>query len=196
MAQQIDGIALGCIAAGGIFVYAGVRGKSLPSIITGFIQGTSPAAAANANQITDQTQTASPGSAGGTAEGTSGTPSSVQSTSGQDALEQAAGLMGWSTGAQWQALNNVEMAEAGYDATVVNQQSGALGIGQALGHGTSGTAGSLGNEYGGYGLTDSEAQAANSGNAYWQSVWMVNYIASDYGTPEAAWAHEQEYDWY
>jgi hypothetical protein len=51
VAQRIDGIAVGMIAAGGALVYAGIQGKSLPSLITGFIQGKSPAAAAKTDQI-------------------------------------------------------------------------------------------------------------------------------------------------
>jgi hypothetical protein len=51
-------------------------------------------------------------------------------------------------------LRNVEMAEDGFDPTKANPSSGALGLAQALGHGNANTAGSLGNEYGGCGLTD------------------------------------------
>ena len=51
------------------------------------------------------------------------------------------------------------------------------------------TAGTLGNQYGGYGLTDAQARAANSGDASMQALWMCNYIKSTYGTPEAAAAH-------
>jgi Lysozyme like domain len=49
--ERLDGIALGCIAAGGFLVYAGIQGKSIPSLITGFIQGKSPSAATTANQV-------------------------------------------------------------------------------------------------------------------------------------------------
>jgi len=199
---RVNGAALGAIAAGILFLYAGIKGYSAATALRDIITGKSPAGEPQTMPITNQEPTAAqlvastaPGAPGGTAEGTPGSASASQDT-GEAALKQAAGLMGWSTGAQWTALDNVEMAEAGYSATVKNPSSGALGIAQALGHGTSGTAGTLGNEYGGYGLTDAEAQAANSGNAYWQSVWMVNYIAATYGTPEVAWAHEQANHWY
>lgn len=74
MAERLDGIALGSIAAGAVLTYAGIRGKSIPSLIQGFVQGTSPAAAAKANQITgtsasglvSATGTAPAGAAGST----------------------------------------------------------------------------------------------------------------------------------
>jgi hypothetical protein len=70
-------------------------------------------------------------------------------------------------------LRNVEMAEDGFDPAKANPSSGALGLAQALGHGNANTAGSLGNEYGGYGLTDAQARAANSGDASMQALWDV-----------------------
>ena len=109
---------------------------------------------------------------------------------------QAAKVYGWDTGAEWNALVYVEMREAGFNPKARNPGSGALGMAQALGHGTSGTAGTLGNEYGGSGLTDAQAKAANSGDAYWQAVWMCNYIKDRYGDPIAAANHERSHNWY
>jgi hypothetical protein len=125
----------------------------------------------------------------------SGQPVS-NSGSAQAILQQTAAQDGWGSGSEWQALSNVENAEAGFNPTADNPSSGALGLAQALGHGNANTAGTLGNQYGGYGLTDAQAKAANSGNAADQALWMVNYIKSTYGTPEAAWAHEQADHWY
>jgi hypothetical protein len=125
----------------------------------------------------------------------SGQPVS-NSGSAQAILQNTAAQDGWGSGAEWQALSNVENAEAGFNPTADNPSSGALGLAQALGHGNANTAGTLGNQYGGYGLTDAQAKAANSGNAADQALWMVNYIKSTYGSPEAAWAHEQADHWY
>jgi hypothetical protein len=125
----------------------------------------------------------------------SGQPVS-NSGSAQAILQNTAAQDGWGSGAEWQALSNVENAEAGFNPTAENPSSGALGLAQALGHGDANTAGTLGNQYGGYGLTDAQAKAANSGNAADQALWMVNYIKSTYGSPEAAWAHEQADHWY
>jgi len=113
------------------------------------------------------------------------------------AIKAAAAAHGWGSGGQWNALTHLINQESGGSNTVANSSSGALGIAQALGHGTSCSAGTLGNEYGPqYGLTCAEASAANSGNATQQARWMMGYIASTYGTPSNAWAHELSNNWY
>lgn len=95
---------------------------------------------------------------------------------------------GWS--GQWDDFNNIVMAESGWNSTVANTQgSGAYGIAQALGHGNAQTQGTYSNEYGGYGLTDAQARAANSGNGYDQILWMMNYIRDTYGSPYNAWQY-------
>ena len=111
-------------------------------------------------------------------------------------IKQAASAYGWQSGGQYNALTHVIAAESGGNPTARNPSSGALGIAQALGHGNANTGGSLGNEYGGFGLTDAQARQANSGNALQQLRWMLNYIKATYGTPAAAWDHEQQQHWY
>lgn len=195
MAQRLDGIALGLMAAGGFLVYAGIRGKSVPSLITGFIKGQSPANAVGANPINPITS--GPLLANITAPGNISGSENVSGGSAQQLLQTAAAQHGWGSGQEWQSLQSVEMAEAGFNAQARNPSSGAYGLGQALGHGNANTAAADGtNQYGGYGLTDAEAQAANSGDAGEQAVWMCNYIAATYGDPNAAWAHEQANGWY
>lgn len=104
--------------------------------------------------------------------------SGVSNTSAMAALQSAAAKAGW-TGAQWTALYDVEMREAGFNLTAKNPSSGAYGMAQFI-NGPS--------EYAQYG--------GNSTTAAGQAVAMVNYIKSRYGTPEAAWAHEQQFGWY
>lgn len=185
----IDGLALGAIATGTLLAYAGLKGKSVLSTVQSVISGKPPSSAESANTIVQVTQT------GNTA------PASEQivaSGSAQQILQQTAAQFGWGTGPEWQALQNIEMAEAGFDPTIVNQSSGAYGLAQALGHGTAGTAcpQTGRNEYGGYGLTDAQAQAANCGQPGPQALWMCTYIKDTYGDPVAAWAHEQANHWY
>lgn len=185
--MPVSGAGLGAVLAGSVFLYAGVRGVSVLASIKAVVQGKSPSSVKQSAPIT------APADDSG---GGGGTGTMPTSKSGQAALQQAAQSMGW-TGAQWQALQQLEAKEdAGFNPKAVNASSGALGIGQALGHGTSSTGGSLGNEYGGYGLTTAQAKAANSGDPDAQALWMVNYIADTYGTPEQAWAHEQADRWY
>lgn len=198
MANELDGIALGAIALGGAFIWSGIKGKSILQVVQNTVQGKSSASSPTANAI--GVPASNTGGSSGTATGTgSVSGAATPSGSGQTALKNAAKIYGWDTGSEWQALNNIELHEAGYSSTVANKSSGALGIAQALGHGTGSTAGTLGNEYGGYGLTDAQARAANSGDAGAQSLWMVNYIKSRYGDPSAAWAqyvHADGTSWY
>jgi LysM repeat protein len=107
--------------------------------------------------------------------------------SNQGILHAVAAQFGW-TGGEWAALQQLEsMEDATYSTTIANPSSGALGMAQALGHGTAGSVGSLGNEYGAnYGLTTAQAQQANSGSAQYQALWMCTYIRDTYGTPSAA----------
>lgn len=101
---------------------------------------------------------------------------------------------GW--GGQWDSFNNIVMAESGWNPKVANPFSGAYGIAQANGHGNLDTQGTYSNMYGGYGLTDRQAKAANSGDPYWQLVWMMNYIKLGYGDPNSAWAFHQANGYY
>jgi hypothetical protein len=95
----------------------------------------------------------------------------------QAAMQRAAAARGW-TGAQWNALNAVEMREAGYNLQARNPSSGAYGLAQFI-NGPS--------EYATYG-----GNLSMSG----QITAMLNYIAQRYRTPGAAWAHEQAFNWY
>jgi resuscitation-promoting factor RpfB len=186
VAGGIDGLALGTIGAGSLFLWAAVKGKSITGTLQALIKGGSPASAPGANAITVPVVPA-----------TASTGTAVGSSSAQQALQNAAAAYGWGSGAQWQALQNVEMAEAGFNPSATNPSSGAYGLAQALGHGQGvNTQGTVTNQYGGYGLSSAEAQAANSGDAQAQAIWMCAYIAATYGNPVNAWAHEQSAGWY
>jgi hypothetical protein len=102
----------------------------------------------------------------------------VAGSSGYAALKSAAAKAGW-TGAQWQALYNVEMREAGFNIHAQNPVSSAYGMAQFI-NGPS--------EYYQYG--------GNPNTAAGQAVGMVNYIRQRYGNPGAAWAHEVNFGWY
>jgi hypothetical protein len=73
----------------------------------------------------------------------------------------------------------VEMREAGWNLNAKNPTSAAYGIAQFI-NGPS--------EYAQYG--------GNSTTAAGQITAFLNYVEQRYGTPEAAWAHEQEFGWY
>lgn len=116
------------------------------------------------------------------------------------ANRMAASMYGW-RGGQAACLDALWTEESAgtWSATIANPTSRALGIPQALGHGTAGTAGRYGNEYGAnYGLSTSEARAANNGDAASEVKWGLGYLHDRYGTPCAAWAFERSHtpNWY
>lgn len=113
-----------------------------------------------------------------------------------------AGQMGWGAGEQ-SCLDKLWSEESArtWSPTVQNPTSGALGVPQALGHGDrkGSTAGTHGNQYGAqYGLTVSQAVAANSGDIVQQLRWGLGYIKVIYKTPCLAWAFEISHvpNWY
>ena len=112
---------------------------------------------------------------------------------------QMAAARGWGAGQQHclDLLWDEESART-WSPTVANPQTGALGIPQALTHGGPNRGGTLGNEYGDFGLTDAQARKANSGDAYWEIKWGLNYIEATYVNPCGAWWHEKHTNpnWY
>lgn len=114
-------------------------------------------------------------------------PAPPAGVTGRAQIQKAAAIHGWGSGSQYSALLNIIARESGGNRNAYNP-SGAYGIAQALGHGSGAEVGCGHNSYGGYGLSPSQAHAANCGNAWYQLVWMMNYIASAYGTPSKAWA--------
>jgi TP901 family phage tail tape measure protein len=64
--------------------------------------------------------------------------------------------------------------ESGWNANAVNPSSGAYGIPQSLGHG----------------------HPYNLGDYANQVLWGLSYIKGRYGSPAAAWAHEEAFNWY
>jgi hypothetical protein len=85
---------------------------------------------------------------------------------------------GFSVSAQWTPLFDLWEAESGWDVTAENA-SGAYGIPQALPGSKMASAG-----------PDWETDATT------QIKWGLGYIQSTYGTPQAAWDHEEEFGWY
>lgn len=178
-------VSVGCVA-----VYAGLKGISIPAAVQSIVQGKSPASLPQTTGIETPV-----GQAAG--EVTGNLAQTVTGGSAQQILQQTATQFGWGSGDQWSALQSIEMHEAGYNPKAKNPSSGALGLAQALGHGGSGTAGTLGNQYGAqYGLTVAQAVAANSGDASPQALWMCGYIKERYGDPVKAWAFWQAHNWY
>lgn len=186
----VNGLALSAVAAGSLFLYAAVKGKTVLGSVQAMVKGQPPstapaAAAASLSGSYGSSPSVDSLATGGSAVTDHTVPAGYGSA--QQALQSAAKAYGWDTGTQWQALQSLELGEGGFNPQAVNSDSGAYGLAQALGHGDANTAGTAANEYGGFGLTDAQARAANSGDAGAQALWMANYIAATYGDPASAY---------
>lgn len=102
-----------------------------------------------------------PGAQPDTATGPATTPQGARSL----AFQTAQAKYGWGD-ADLQALDSLIMGESGWNYQARNPSSGALGIGQALGH-------KLPPDY--------------ATNPVTQINWMLNYIAQRYGNPQNAY---------
>jgi hypothetical protein len=81
--------------------------------------------------------------------------------------------------------------ESGWNATAINSSSGAYGIAQALGH-APGASVELNRQGDNYPPPDTAGNPApwGSSDPAAQISWGLGYIASSYGSPCQAWAHE------
>ena len=139
------------------------------------ISGASAAAAVSAGGAAANAATAN--QAPGVTPGT-GTPGANQNTG-----KLLAAAYGWSSGTQWDSLVKLWNQESGWNNHAENPSSGAYGIPQALPYNKMPKA-AWPERYGG--RSDPTAQIS----------WGLGYIKSRYGSPEAAWAHEVQYNWY
>lgn len=182
--KGINGIGVGLAATGGILIYSGIYNRSVGDILRSVASGKKPTPGPAEQFATSATDT--PATSGGSV------PAPVASGAGAAANQAIARLLaapyGWSVGNQWNSLVAVWNRESGWNNLALNPGSGAFGIAQALGHGTSGTAGKYGNQY--------PSESANNGDASAQISWGLTYIKDTYGDPAAAWAHEESAGWY
>jgi hypothetical protein len=81
---------------------------------------------------------------------------------------------GFSVSSQWSCLDDLWQQESSWNYTAENAQSGAYGIAQAL---PASKMASVASDY----LTDPTTQIK----------WGLGYISDAYGTPCAAWDHEE-----
>lgn len=103
---------------------------------------------------------------------------SSQPSSPQQIAQSQLSSYGWS-GGQWSYLYQLWERESGWSSTATNAGSGAYGIAQALPATQMNSAGS-----------DWKSDAAT------QIKWGMGYIKDRYGSPQAAWAHEESNGWY
>jgi phage-related protein len=137
----------------------------------GIVHGMGGLEAALAKKITTAAQSAMSSASGGF--GSSSPQGSAAIGYNQRLGYQMMLAHGWPA-SQWGALQALWNRESGWNANAVNSSSGAAGIPQALGHG----------------------HVFNLGDARAQIAWGLDYIAGRYGSPSAAWAHEEAIGWY
>lgn len=138
-------------------------------------------------KTTELAITTSSGAFAGAGSGTSGGAGAASTAVGGTALKNKAiaralaAPYGWSTGAQWAALDALWTQESGWDNHAKNPTSGAYGIPQALPPGKMGA------------LANPPVSSAGA-----QIAWGLKYIKTrpDYGSPVAAEAHERSQGWY
>jgi hypothetical protein len=137
-------------------------------------------------QLPQQAQQSASGSHGASG-GNLGNPKGGTTAQNQALGQQMAAAQPYNwTGDQWTALNNIVMAESGWDTTIDNggghgYEGGnvAYGIPQAL-----------------PGSKMASAGADWQTNPATQIKWMLGYIQSTYGTPQNAWAFHLAHGWY
>ncbi len=100
------------------------------------------------------------------------------SGSAQSIAESMLGSFGWSS-SQFSCLQPLWAGESGWSVTASNPSTGAYGIPQALPASKMASAG-----------RDWQTNAAT------QIRWGLGYIENTYGSPCAAWGHEQADGWY
>lgn len=193
---RINGFSVAYVTVGGIVLWSGIKGTTisdtfrsllqgqLPSVVTEPITGSAPAPANQATKAETQIGNYSGGPV------TANTITSIQNLG---LARMVASTYGWASGQEWAALTEIINSESGGNPNARNPQSGAYGIAQALGHDPTGIyRGSQADEYGPDGtmsLPASTYQAANSGNATAQLIWMCEYVKERYGDPVKAWSY-------
>lgn len=176
----LNGTALVAIGIGVVFAWSALTGRSPLKVIQAVVKGSGG---------TTVTPTVSAPS----------TASAATATSGTAASNQAIGVMlaqpyGWNTGQNWADLVSLWDKESGWSNTADTRKSGAGGD----------NANSTVFAYGiaqarpatKYPLAGQPPDLGGQADPTTQITWGLQYIQSRYGSPTAAWAHEQANDWY
>jgi hypothetical protein len=167
------------LAAGGgaILLYSGIRGHKWSSVLRSVATGQQ---IPQTQELAIQTSQAAYGYGSGSATGTGSLPSGGGTPAKNQAIAKVLALAyGWSTGTQWDDLVKLWNRESGWDNHARNPSSGAYGIPQSLPASKMGT------------LANPPVSSASA-----QIVWGLKDIKDVYGSPSAAWAHEQAVGWY
>jgi resuscitation-promoting factor RpfB len=176
---------------GGLFLWSGIKGKSFSGSLKEVIGGDSPSSAANADTITpanysSSTSSSTSGATSAELNATTQSISSVQAQQNQKTIAAIAIAMGhpsWVTGTQWTDWVALWNQESGWNQYAANPSSGAYGIPQSL-------------PYTKMPKAAWPSSDGGSSSVTAQGQWGIMYIAQTYGSPSAAWAHEESNGWY
>jgi peptidoglycan DL-endopeptidase CwlO len=163
------------LSLGVLAVYLGVSGKSAAAVLRDVMSGTNPGSVTPPAPATP-----APAPGGGGEPTPTGTPPATNQ-SAAEAQAYARGQLaryGWGPD-QMAPLIKLWNQESGWNYLAKNKSSGALGIPQSLPASKMASAG-----------------ADYRTNAHTQIDWGLGYIHGRYGTPAAAWSHEQSHNWY
>jgi hypothetical protein len=158
--------ALTALGAGVVLTWSAIENQKITVTLQDIISGKKP-------QPGPMSSGSSAGGGGGS--GGSAPESPAQLSANEQLGKTLAMAYGWGSGAQWNALYALWERESGWNNLAENASSGAYGIPQAL------PASKM------YGGTSSPTL---------QIQWGLGYISSTYGSPEGAWAHEEQFGWY
>lgn len=198
--RGVNGTAVFVVVVGGVILVSGLTNKKISQVILGFLQGTAPLPDIVPAGDNPSGATYSPGEHSGDYGGSTSPGGAPSVNKGIGKL--LAAPYGWSTGAEWDALDKLWNRESGWQNDIANPSSDAFGIAQALGHGTdSSGASNVHVRFPGGGsavqnVNEYPSKSANAGNASAQIAWGLSYIKQRYGSPTAAWAHETANGWY
>ncbi len=159
----ISGKGLGILFAGGVLLWSGIAGKQVSGALRDIIAGKNPSSATG-NPITDPASTAANVNAAATTGPGIGTPAAAN----EAILRSVAAGYGWSTGAEWAALQAIMVQESGYRNTAQNPTSTAYGMFQFLDD------------------TWATVGGVKTSNAMLQCIYGCKYIKQKYGDPVAA----------
>lgn len=183
--MAVSGIGIAYGLAGTILLWSGVKNASIQDTVTSFLKGQVPAANPTGAPTIglDNNSGSGPGSSSGSSSVATTGATGKNASQNQAIAKMLAASYGWSTGQEWNDLVSLWDRESGWSNTADNPSSGAYGIAQALPASK-------------YPKAGQPPSMGGSSNSTAQISWGLSYIKGRYGSPSAAWAHEQSAGWY